>query len=392
MNRHAPLPNAAVSALTLANARIVARDRIIEGALRIEEGRFAAVVEGADVPAEAIDCEGDFLVPGLVDIHTDHFEKHVFPRAHVRWDVVAAAMAHDAQIIGAGITTVFDSLCVGSAGAKEERREILKPMVEAIRLGRLHAMFRADHYLHLRCEIVDPETPALMDEVAGHDFVKVVSVMDHTPGQRQSRDVEAWLYRQGKATGQPREALITEMEDTIARAKGIGAKVRAEVVRRAQARGLPLLSHDDTTRADVDEAIADGVAISEFPTTIEAAEAARAAGLLTVAGAPNYLRGGSQSGNVAVRDLLERGLVDMLASDYVPRAMLDAAFRIGEDASLPYDLPAAMRMVSLMPARAGGLTDRGEIAEGQRADVLRIRRAVGHVVIAGIWRAGERVM
>jgi len=234
-------------------------------------------------------------------------------------------------------------------------------------------------------------TPDLAAAVIDREFVRLVSVMNHTPGQRQSRDIEGWAYRQMKAKGYTREAAMVEMAEIVARAEGVSAVVEPAIIAMAKARGLPLMSHDDATVEQVAHAEREGITISEFPTTIEAARAAREAGQKTVMGAPNYLRGGSQSGNVALRDLLEEKLVDILASDYVPRAMLDAAFRIADDTALDYDLPASVRMVSLTPARVAGLTDRGEIAPGQKADLLRVRRAVVHPVIVTAWRSGQRV-
>jgi alpha-D-ribose 1-methylphosphonate 5-triphosphate diphosphatase len=395
LNRSAPTrpseTQAEPQALRFVNARLILADRVHDGSLTVRDGLIEAI-DGADAGGLVeIDCAGDMLLPGLVDIHTDHFEKHLYPRAHVRWDPIAAALAHDAQMIGAGVTTVFDSICVGSTEKDSERREILRPIVQAMKICRANGMFRADHLFHMRCEIVDPETPAALAEVIDDAAVRVISIMDHTPGDRQSRDLEAWIHRTMKATGRSREAVLALKQEMEERTRGLAERIGAEVVAMAQARGLRLLSHDDATPEHVALAAEHGVHISEFPTTLEAAEAARAAGLGIVAGAPNYARGGSQSGNVAVRDLLERGLVDILASDYVPRAMLDAAFGIAADPTLPYDLPAAIRLVTAAPAAAGGLTDRGTLAPGLRADLLRLRMAAGHPVVVSAWRAGERV-
>ncbi|CAN0584322.1 unnamed protein product, partial [Ectocarpus sp. 12 AP-2014] len=171
----------------------------------------------------------------------------------------------------------------------------------------------------------------------------------------------------------------------------VGPGVRAHVMAAAKARGIPVMSHDDRTEAHVDEALADGVTVSEFPTTLAAAARARAVGQGVVVGAPNYVRGGSQSGNVAVKELLQHGVVDALASDYVPGSLLSAAFAIADDPELDIDLPGAVAMVSRRPAEISGLTDRGAIAEGLRADLVRIRRMDGHAHVAGVWRQGQRV-
>lgn len=376
--------------LVIGNARIVLADAVVSGSVVIEDGRIVSVELGSSARA-TIDLGGDFLLPGLVDIHTDHFEKHVYPRPHVRWDYMRAALAHDAQIIGGGVTTVFDSLCVGVSSEDNERAEILGPMIDVLERAQAEGMLRAEHFIHLRCEVVDPRTPELTAANIDRPLVRVVSVMEHLPGIRQSRDLDHYVNRLQKLGGES-EAIIRErIARMVAEKSDIGRTVRPEVVALARARGLPLLSHDDTEIEHVDLAADEGVAISEFPCTLEAAREARARAMLIVGGAPNIVRGGSQSGNVAVRDLLQERLIDMLASDYVPRSMLDAAFLIASDPALDYDLPAAVRMVTKAPAQAAGLMDRGEIAPGKRADLIRVAVSDGHPFLKGVWREGERV-
>ncbi|TWD46820.1 alpha-D-ribose 1-methylphosphonate 5-triphosphate diphosphatase [Agrobacterium vitis] len=376
--------------LVLTNARVVLADKIVNGCVEIEGGRIVAI--GPITHArDAIDLRGDLLLPGLVDIHTDHFEKHVYPRTSVRWNFAQAALAHDAQIIGAGITTVFDSLCVGAAHDDSERAEILTPMIEALETCQNAGMFRAEHLIHLRCEVIDPLTPALMEANISHDLVRVISVMEHLPGIRQTRNLDDYIVKLQKAWGQSEAAVRAHLADLIERKKAIGADVRPQVVEIAKRHNKPMLSHDDTDIEHVDMAADEGVSISEFPCTLEAAREAQRRGMQIVGGAPNIVRGGSQSGNIAVRDLLLEGLCDILASDYVPRALIDAPFMIAADSALRLDLPAAVRMVSKTPAEAAGLFDRGEIAVGKRADLLQVGNQHDHPFIKQIWREGRRV-
>ncbi|MDQ0456162.1 alpha-D-ribose 1-methylphosphonate 5-triphosphate diphosphatase [Rhizobium paknamense] len=376
--------------LVLTNARLILADRIEEGTVEIEGGRITGIGPVTRA-SDATDLQGDLLMPGLVDIHTDHFEKHVFPRHHVRWNYMTAALAHDAQIIGAGITTVFDSLCVGAAEDGSERAEILAPMIEALEKAQGASMLRAEHLVHLRCEVIDPQTPDLMRANIGHDLVRVVSVMEHLPGIRQTRDLDTYLAKVAKLRGEALSVTTARINEMIAAKREIGEKIRPQVVEIARRHHMPLLSHDDTDVEHVDLAADEGVTISEFPCTLEAAREARRRGMQIVGGAPNIVRGGSQSGNIAVRDLLLEGLCDILASDYVPRALIDAPFVIAADADLAHDLPAAIRMVTKTPAEAAGLTDRGEIALAKRADLLRVSQQHGHPFIKGIWREGQRV-
>jgi alpha-D-ribose 1-methylphosphonate 5-triphosphate diphosphatase len=375
------------AALTLSHARIVTPAGVTEGALRIEDGRIAGVGAATD----GLDLHGAYLIPGIVDLHTDHVERHTHPRVSVLWPFLPALMAHDAVVISGGTTTVFDSLSVGASMKRPERREILEPLVAALAAGQAAGAFRAEHLLHLRCEISDPATMALVDVTASHPLTRLVSVMDHTPGDRQSPDVDKWFTHMIHEMEVDEETGRAMMDDLFERSRARGAEVRAHVIRAAHAATLPLMSHDDRTVEHADQAAAEGVAISEFPTTPEAAQRARDLGLAIVAGAPNYLRGGSQSGNVAVAELLAHGLVDALASDYVPRSPLDAAFKLAADPALPHDLPAALALVSGNPARMTGLGDRGQIAEGLRADLAAVRLVDGQPVVQAVWRNGRQV-
>lgn len=384
------MPDHSLNRQTLAGARIVTPAGVIEGALDIEDGVIAAIRPGAEPPGSA-DLAGDLLIPGIVDVHTDHVETHVFPRAGVRWDSLCALMAHDAVVVAGGTTTVLDSLCVGASIRRPERRDLLVPLVAALERGRAEGLFRADHLLHLRCEICDPDTVALTDAVIGSATVRLVSVMDHTPGDRQSLDRALWLDRMAREMGLEPAAAREAMDELLARSARVGAGVRAHVVARAREARLALMSHDDRTAEQVDQARAEGITVAEFPTTLAAAERARALGLAIVMGAPNLVRGGSQSGNVALRDLLERDLCDVLCSDYIPRSPLDAALMIAEDKTLPYDMTRAIGMVTEAPARMAGLTDRGRIAAGLRADLVQVRRVGAHNHVVAVWTNGRRV-
>jgi alpha-D-ribose 1-methylphosphonate 5-triphosphate diphosphatase len=358
---------------------VVTRRACFLGTLRTAGGAIAEVGPGRSCVPEAIDLEGDYLLPGLVELHTDMLEKHAVPRPRVQWPTVAAVMAHDAQLAAAGITTVLDGLAVGYVVDTVERPRNPRPFADAIRRAQAGGLLRAEHYFHMRCEVSTEHVLADFAPFVEDPLVRLVSLMDHTPGQRQFVRIDKYReYNQGKyGLGDAElDALIAKRREDQAR---YGERHRAAIVRVCEKHGLPLASHDDATRAHVEEAVQAGVVIAEFPTTREAAAAAKSYGLSVVAGAPNLVLGGSHSGNVSAAELAGAGLLDILSSDYVPASLLHAAFLLHESG---FPLPAAER---------AALSDRGELAAGKRADLLRVRVADGLPVVRGVWRAGRRV-
>ncbi|MDQ0503514.1 alpha-D-ribose 1-methylphosphonate 5-triphosphate diphosphatase [Xanthobacter agilis] len=370
------------------NARLVLDDTIIDGTLVVRDGRIAAVDDGRSHAAAALDCAGDMVCPGLIDLHTDALESHFVPRPKVFWpDARAAALAHDGQVVASGITTVFDAICAGGFDqAKAERRELFTIMLDAVDAN--SALFRADHYIHLRCEMTDPTLLALATPALDRPRVTLASLMDHTPGARQWRNVESlrtFLLGIGKSAA---EAEV-EIETRSARGRAAVADNFQALADLLREKGVVRASHDDTTAAHVELARDAGCSISEFPTTLDAARAARAAGLATIGGAPNVVRGGSHSNGIAMKDLAAKNLLDALASDYVPASLLQAAVALHLRQGLP--LPAALGLVTRAPARMAGLHDRGRLAPGLRADVTRFRIVEGTPVVRQVLVAGERV-
>lgn len=372
--------------LLLANARLVLADDVVVGGLAVVDGRIAAVETGAAVPAGALDCAGDFVAPGLVELHTDNLERHIEPRPGVRWPDAPALLAHDAELAGTGITTVFDALRVGSLTDPGARyRPYARPLATA--LGRLRAAgtLRLDHRLHLRAETCSETLTEEIDAFGPEDEVGIVSLMDHTPGQRQFRDIDKLrsLARDRSDAGFAEH--VARMTEVSARFRAAHERVAADAARRL---GATLASHDDTTPAQVAASAAHGARIAEFPTTRAAAEACRQHGIAVMMGAPNLMRGGSHSGNVSATALADAGLLDILSSDYAPSALLAAAVRLGMAGG---NMARGLATVTRAPAAAAGLADRGAIAPGLRADLVRFRIVEGHPVPRGVWVRGSRV-
>jgi alpha-D-ribose 1-methylphosphonate 5-triphosphate diphosphatase len=370
----------------LSNAQIVLDDRVITGSLVIEDGIITAIE--ASTARGGIDCDGDYLIPGIIDLHTDNLERQVLPRSNARWPSRSALLAHDAQCAVAGVTTVFDALCLGDIGFEQGRNQTFDDGLNDLQALAATGMLRSDHYLHLRCELPAGELPAMLDRAIDDALVRLISLMDHSPGVGQYADVEKFR-RMRRREGHTDEA-ITTMIGRLADAQArFNAPNRALVLERARARAVPIASHDDRTVEEIARNHADGIAIAEFPVTHAAAAAARGCGMTTIAGAPNIVRGGSHSGNVAALDLIRAGLVDALASDYVPASMIEAAFACVAHGAC--DLPHAIRLITANPAAMVGLADRGRLAPGLRADIIRVRLHDTLPVVRAVWREGTRV-
>lgn len=372
----------------ITNAVVVTADTAFSGTVAVADGVIRDLAPGNSGLPGAIDLGGDFLIPGLVDIHTDNLEKHLEPRPGVHWPAMAAMQVHDRMLATAGITTVFDSLVIGDMHIRKPGRMNGVAMARAaLDTAADGDLMKADHRLHLRAEVASDTVLEQLDQFIDHPLVSLVSLMDHTPGQRQWHDLDKWKRFYSRYYSA--EELDGQVAHLLDRQERFSAANRRSVVEACRQRGIALASHDDTTEAHVDEAHADGIVISEFPTTRAAAAAARARGMATVMGSPNVVKGGSHSGNASAGELAEEGLLDGLASDYVPISMVHGAFLLHEKHGLP--LPAAIAMVSRNPARMVGLDDRGEIAPGKRADLVRVRAVDGIPAVLGVWRQGRPV-
>lgn len=377
-----------MSEFALGNARIVLGDEVIEGSVLVRDGVIAAIEPGPVQHAE--DFGGDYLIPGLVELHTDHFENHYRPRPGVTWNAIAALQSHDAQVAGAGITTVFDAVRIGSDPEVGDITEDVRAMVEAVAAADADDRLRADHRIHLRCELPTPDAAQHFEEHSGNPIVGLASLMDHTPGQRQYTTlVHYTAYYQKKMRLSDAE-MAQFIADRRAEHDKYADDNRAAILKRGREIGLAFASHDDATVAHVDEAVRDGMSIAEFPTTMDAAKASHAAGLAVLMGAPNVVRGQSHNGNISAAELAKAGVLDVLSSDYVPFALMYAAFLLPERAD-NITLPQAIGMVTKRPAAAAHLSDRGEIAIGKRADLVRVRRTDPVPVVRSVWRQGKRV-
>jgi alpha-D-ribose 1-methylphosphonate 5-triphosphate diphosphatase len=269
---------------------------------------------------------------------------------------------------------------------------MIRPMIAGLTEAHEHGLLRADHFLHLRCEVTHPEITPTVERHVGHPLVRFMSLMDHAPGDRQSPDIESYRRFYLPAFDHDVAALERHIDDLRTKSRTIGPGNRQALAALGRHHAVPLASHDDSRIEHVEEAAGLGCVMTEFPTTAEAAAAARALGLKVLMGSPNLIRGGSHSGNVAAGDLADDGHLDLLASDYIPSSLLAAAFRL---TTAPFDwpLPRALRMVTTAPAEAAGLDgERGLILPGLRADLVRVAVINGRPVVRAVWQRGARIL
>lgn len=373
----------------LKNARLVLEDETIHGSICFDETGIRSIDAG-ETAADGLDCEGDYVIPGLVELHTDNVERHFLPRPTAYWpNHTAAVLAHDHEIAGAGITTVFDSLSVGDYdGNNSPRRELFGHMCDGIVNAMDAGLCKVEHRLHFRCELSDPYLLGTLEPLVEKHHVALASLMDHTPGQRQWRDtsaLKAFMKRTGLSDAEVEASLLAR----IARSNQHTPENWKAVLKLFEGRDVTLATHDDASVDDVNMGHAEGIKISEFPCSLEAAQRANELGMTTIGGAPNIVRGGSHSGNVAIMDLARAGVLDALSSDYVPGALLQAVFILSRELDLP--LHETIKTVTVNNANMVGLTDRGVLALGQRSDVVLVRDFNGTPIVREVFAQGRRV-
>ena len=370
------------------NYRLQLPEQDLVGTLVVRDGMIAEIQPGT--VAQGQNGQGDYLLPGLIELHTDNLEQCISPRPKVRWPLDAAIMYHDRELISAGVTTVCDAIAIGDITPTSMRLTQFAPMIEAITHSQNNQRFAADHRLHLRCELVYEHVCEVVAQFVDHPLLALVSLMDHTPGQRQFAQVEKYReYYMGKH-GISRDKIDQFIQDRLDAQQQHGQRNRQGLVNLMRPRGITLASHDDATIAHVQAAVEDGAAIAEFPTTLDAAKASHQHGLHVLMGAPNLVLGGSHSGNVSALELLEHDLVDIFSSDYVPQSLLQAMFLIVRYTEKP--LHEAAKLFTLNPAQAIGLAgDRGSLTIGKRADLITVHDDGTVPRLTAVIRAGQRV-
>jgi alpha-D-ribose 1-methylphosphonate 5-triphosphate diphosphatase len=345
-------------------------------AMRVEGGTIAEIEKGrklSELPTDSV------IIPGLIDLHGDMLEREIEPRPTSRFPVDMALHELDKRHAASGITTAYVALSFADFAERDDDLRLntrMKEMVEQIAAQR--SSLACDTRIHARFEIMNPEATPLLEAMIQKKEVEMISLMDHTPGQGQFRDLEGYVIYMMKWLKVGRKAAQKELERQLAQPRSWD--IVNGLTKLAKEHDLPIASHDDDTEAKVSLMAELGVTISEFPVTLEAAQAAKNKNMFTLMGAPNALRGRSHSGNLSATDALQAMLLDSLASDYYPATMLHAAFALAERGVTP--LHEAVKLVSLHPAHAAGLVDRGSLVVGKKADFVIVQHQYNTKVMA----------
>lgn len=354
-----------VETTQIVGGRIVTPDDVIDGGvLRIRDGTIERILHDPDRRTHAdttVDATGKVVMPGLIDLHGDDIERHLFPRPEARVDTAVALTSADRTSVVNGITTKFHAIAFENAPGDNRAISLATELVETIDAA---TELLADNRVHVRCELT--ESVRAVRELLDSDIsVGLVSLMNHVPGDGQFVDQEAFEERYVDGQGYSTESAQRLADCRQNTTESVLWYRISELAEHANDAGVPVASHDDDSPEFVDRMASQGVCISEFPVTIDAARRAAEHGLYSVMGAPNLVRGGSLWDNLAVEDAVDEGVVDVLCSDYHPPSLLAAPFvPTGEP------LPKRVARVTSNPADAVGLDDRGRIEEGLRADVL----------------------
>ena len=372
------------------NANIVLPQEVIKGSVMIENGLIQDIDQANSRDAAAQDWNHDYLIPGLVELHTDNMEKHFSPRPGVSWPKMSAILAHDTQMVSSGITTVFDAVAVGYHIGESERAGMHNDIVESISYISDKKISKSDHFLHLRCELSSETTASEFDRHADNPRLKLVSLMDHAPGQRQFVQIDKYIAYYRKKYGFNEAEMARFIEQHKCSSATWSESHRRYIAQTCRSQSVAIASHDDATPDHVNEALGYDISIAEFPTTIEAASLSHQNNMKVLMGAPNIIRGHSHSGNIAARELAEAGCLDILSSDYYPSSLLQSSFMLA-DLDIGYSLPQAIRCVTDSPAKAVGLEDRGRIEKGYIADFLRVARCEDIPILKETWKSGVRV-
>jgi len=368
----------------ITNARIVTPNSSFVGSLIIEDSRIAGIEEHREY-ADSYDAKGRWLIPGLIDIHTDYFERELHPRPSAAFPPELAFHMMDTRALCSGLTTILGAVRI----SEDQKSKSEHPLRADCGLGlareydQLAAIASARHYMHIRWDTNFEPVEWILEELASYESLGNIVYNENIPGERQFRSLEEIARKRAAAKGTTIEEAMDGLMESIERNRLLNNRPQ---VRDAFAGKTCIGSHDDTTVEHVDEALEMGATLSEMPTTIEAARRAKQLGLSVCMGAPNYYRGGSHCGNLSCLDALEENLVDALCSDYHFPSMLGCVVKM---MSAGMDPSTAVNLVTLNPAKIIGKdAELGSLEVGKKADLTLFEPRVGYGLVHEVWVDG----
>lgn len=375
----------------LTDLKLVLPERVIErGSIRLEAGMIAEIIQGKPIrtgSSAVIDGRGLTAIPGIVDIHGDMLERELEPRPGTMFPAKLAVLELDKRLAACGVTTAFAAVALSDGpGLRSEARAF--ELIETIH--ELRPQLGIDMLVHARFEVSTAISAPFLKTLLERDLVQMVSLMDHTPGQGQFRDLETYVNYMVKWLGTDREQAENTVKTRLQESSNapVAWNVGYEISKLCLERRVALASHDDDTSAKVDMMEGFGATISEFPVTLEAAQAAKTKNMFVAMGAPNALRGASHSGNLSALEGIRAGVVDVLAADYYPAALLQSVYKIAREKILP--LEHAMSLITGNAAQSANLVDRGRLEPGLRADLVLIEETE-HPRVRATFKQGRAV-
>ncbi len=365
-------------------AHIVLPDRVVHGDLLIVGRKIERIIPKKERRVleeniRIIDAGGMYLLPGMIDLHSDAIEKEIEPRPKTHFPIRSSLYELEKKLAASGITTIYHSISMGGETGLGVRNN--KTVVEIIkninRSSRERFMIR--HRVHLRYEVTNLPGLAIVRDLLKQRMIHLLSFMDHTPGQGQYTVPGSYEEYMMKARGFTEEEARSMVEKLKSWQKQVDVQVLKETANFARQQRISVASHDDDTPAKIDKILDFGVTISEFPINLNTALYARSRGIHVAVGAPNVVRGSSHANNLRAIDAIRAGAADIICSDYYPPAMLAAVFKLVEEG---IRLPEAVCLVSLNPARAVGLEQQyGSIEVGKQADLVFVELYQGYPFI-----------
>lgn len=342
----------------LINEEFVSADIVIKG-------EFIQRIDVYGSNEIAVDFGDKKIVPGIVDLHSDAIEKEIEPRHGATFPVELAISELDKKLSMAGVTTMFHAIGFEENPKKKRSLYLAQHQIEEIYKANKNHL-GVDNFIHARFELSATDAVEPIKELIDAGMIQLLSLMDHSPGQGQFKTLEKFKTYYSSCYGLNDD----EVQDVVNKKLNKDEDKINDLINHAKKHNLTLLSHDDDCTQKLQGLLDMGVKISEFPLDLEVAKYAVSRGIATGMGAPNIVRGGSQSGNIAAIELVKEGVCKYLCSDYHPTSMLQAVYKMFEDAALP--LEKGFSMVTSTPASYAHLDDRGAIVEGKRADIIVI--------------------